>query len=150
MELPYIVKSLDGDEALKIEYLLPDEERFIINAAESFEEYAEFVSWIKVREDSTCPWEHGGIISYGFDVDEKENPCYWIHRLIIHPTFRHRGIASRVLENILGKIPKGFEIYTSIIEGNTYSESLFKKVGFVKTVRAWEDELIWQYRSATY
>lgn len=133
------------EDALKIEYLLPGEDSFIFGVNESYEEYAEFIRWIQIKNSTTKAWEYGGMISYGPDFDEEGKPCYWIQRLIIHPKFRKFGIASQVMENVLEDIPATENVLTSIIEGNTKSESLFKKLGFVKTKRTWEDETIWQY-----
>ena len=56
----------------------------------------------------------------------------WINRLAVHPDYRHRGIAARLVrecERCLRR--RGIDMFAALIEpGNRASESLFRRLGY--------------------
>jgi ribosomal protein S18 acetylase RimI-like enzyme len=56
----------------------------------------------------------------------------WINRLSVHPDFRHKGIAAKLItkaEEFLKQ--QGIGIYAALVEGwNKPSEQLFKKMNY--------------------
>jgi ribosomal protein S18 acetylase RimI-like enzyme len=61
----------------------------------------------------------------------------WINRLAVHPEFRNRNIAKKLVAEVEKQLlTNGIEIMTCLIEdSNIVSQNVFKKLGFKK----WND-----------
>jgi len=141
------LSGTDLDEALKIEYVSVDEEEnFVVGAAESFKVYSDCIRWIQAKDESTGNWIDCGMVSYGIEKGE-EAPGFWIQRLMIHPNFRKKRIATNAIKLILQEAPPDVPIYTSTTKENKVSNHLFKKLGFVAIDENWGDEELLKYES---
>lgn len=141
------LSGTDLDEALKIEYVSVDEEEnFVVGAAESFKEYSNCIRWIQAKDESTGNWIDCGMVSYGLEEGE-EAPGFWIQRLMIHPDFRKKGIATEAIKIALKEAPPNVPIYTSTTKENKVSNHLFKKIGFVTIDEDWGDEILLKYEN---
>ncbi|MBI4416870.1 MAG: GNAT family N-acetyltransferase [Euryarchaeota archaeon] len=56
----------------------------------------------------------------------------WINRLAVHPGYRRRGVATRLVRECERTLRKaGIEMFAALIEGdNAASEALFRKLGY--------------------
>jgi diamine N-acetyltransferase len=77
--------------------------------------------------------------------------------IIVHPSFRGRGIANQALNLILkkAKIEKLDEIFLNVFEDNIKAISLYRKVGFLKYYTSYRinkfqnisKTIIWMYKT---
>lgn len=135
----------DLDEALKIPYVSEEEEdKFVNGAIDTYKKYFNFVKWIQILNDDK--WVTCGLISYGIEEDE-EFPGFWIQRLMIHPDFRKKRIATNILKFILKEAPPNIPIWTTITEENELADYIFKKFGFVVIKENWEGEKLLKYEN---
>jgi len=60
----------------------------------------------------------------------------WINRLAVHPSYRHRGLAKRLVAEVEGRLSQlGLEVIACLIlRENTASLQLFQSLGYE---RAW-------------
>ena len=56
----------------------------------------------------------------------------WINRLAVHPAYRRKGIARRLVRACgLGLLSQGIEMFAAFIEpGNRASETVFRRLGY--------------------
>ena len=146
------ISKLNGKDlikALELKYIFPEEECYVSNVINTYEEYKDkdYIHWIQCKKNTSVYWYTCGMITYGLDIDENKNNCWWIQRLMIIPEYRRKGIACQAIKIVLNNIPDNLNIYTSITENNIKSQKLFSKMGFIKTNRKWENEIIWQYKN---
>jgi ribosomal protein S18 acetylase RimI-like enzyme len=61
----------------------------------------------------------------------------WINRLAVHPSYRHRGLAKKLVAEVEDRLSQvGLEVIAGLIEqGNTASLQLFQSLGYE---RAWD------------
>lgn len=136
----------DLDEALKISYVSEDEENnFVIGAKDSFQEYSANIRWIQIKEDSG-DWVNCGMISYGTE-EGGEVPGFWIERLMIHPNFRKKRIASNAMKIVLQENPSKNPIFTSTTKENKTALQMFKKLGFIIIDENWGDEILLKFQN---
>jgi len=138
--------TLSGVElniALNIPYVSDEEENlFVIGAVDSFKEFPNYIHWIQCKETSGI-WVDCGMISYG--VEEGEFPGFWIQRLMIHPDFRKKKIATQALKLALKEAPPNIPIYVSTIITNIKMRSLLEKLGFIDIqAKDWGEEVVYK------
>jgi ribosomal protein S18 acetylase RimI-like enzyme len=56
----------------------------------------------------------------------------WINRLAVHPSYRHRGLAKKLMAEVEKRLSQvGLEVIAGLIEqGNTASLRLFQSLGY--------------------
>ncbi len=75
--------------------------------------------------------EHNGKI-IGSIIASHNKRKGWINRLAVHPDFRHRGIAKKLIEKAENFLQsEGIGIFAALVEGwNKPSENLFRNIGY--------------------
>jgi ribosomal protein S18 acetylase RimI-like enzyme len=87
--------------------------------------------------------KHGNIIFLVAEIDGKlvgsvigthDGRKGWINRLAVHPSYRRRGLAKRLVAEVEKQLSEvGLEVIACLIErGNTVSLQLFQSLGYEK------------------
>lgn len=133
----------------------PDEEESLADSMENYKRVWPFIRAIQLFSPVLRDfmhgyvWEEGDQIAGFTQINRRGSTATWyISAVGVHPDFRRRGIAQKLVESTIDFIRqrKGKRLILDVIEGNVPAIKLYKKLGFENFTS--NNELVFQPQKA--